>query len=205
MNHIVNLEGKTYWKDSKSNLVPESTVSKLDKFEDHTVRYLVQKAEVYREEGLKLKEEFFREVREFIEFSATEYDTVITGSKGGAALYAFNGEYRIQYSVADRIDFNNRLTIAKQLIDECILGWSGGASDELMAIINRAFNVDKGSINVRNVLSLRTLDIKDEKWLTAMEAISDSIKVIGSSEYIRIHKRDEHGKYKQIVLDFSKL
>lgn len=205
MDHIVNLEGKTYWKDSKSNLVPETTVSELDKFEDQTVRSLVAKAEVYREEGLKLKEDLFKEVREFIELSATEYDTVITGSKGGAALYAFNGEYRIQYSVADRIDFNNRLTIAKQLIDECILGWSGGASDEIMAIINRAFSVDKGSINVRNVLSLRTLDIKDEKWLTAMEAISDSIKVIGSSEYIRIHKRDEHGKYKQIVLDFSKL
>lgn len=203
---IVNLEGKNYWRDPKGNLVPESTVSELDKFEDQTVKKLLVSVETYQEVGKSLKEQMFNEIREFIELSATEYDTVIQGSKGGASLYTFNGEYRIQYSVADQIKFNNRLTIAKQLIDECILSWSGGASDEIMALINRAFSVDKeGAINVRNVLSLRTLDIKDEKWLKAMEAISDSIKVIGSSEYIRIYKKNALGKYEQIVLDFSKL
>ncbi len=206
MNHIVNLEDKAYWKDPKGNLVPESAVKELDKFEDQTVRSLISKAEAYRQEGLKLKEELFKEVREFIELSATEYDTTITGTKGGASLYAFNGEFRIQYSIADHMKFNNRLTIAKQLIDECILSWSGGASDQIMALINKAFSVDKeGSINVRNVLSLRTLDIKDEKWLKAMEAINDSIKIIGSSEYIRIYKKNNLGKYEQIILDFSKL
>lgn len=206
MNHIVNLDGKRYWKDPKGNLVPESAVKELDKFEDQTVRKLVVLAEEYQQAGIEFKEKIFNEVREFIELSATEYDTVIQGSKGGASLYAFNGEYRIQYSVADHINFNNRLAIAKQLIDECILSWSNGASDEIMALINRAFSVDKeGSINVRNVLSLRSLDIKDEKWLKAMDAINDSIKIIGSSEYIRIYKKDELGKYRQIVLDFSKL
>lgn len=206
MNHVVNLDGRKYWKDPKGNLVPDSAVKELDKFEDQTVRNLVSLAEDYQKAGVAFKEKIFNEVREFIELSASEYDTVIQGSKGGASLYAFNGEYRIQYSVADHINFNNRLVIAKQLIDECIIGWSGGASDEIMALINRAFSVDKeGSINVRSVLSLRTLDIKDEKWLKAMEAINDSIKIIGSSEYIRIYKRDEAGKYKQIVLDFSKL
>ena len=51
-------------------------------------------------------------------------------------------------------------------------------------------NADKtGKINTKRVLSLRRLDIKDERWLRAMDAIGDSIQVAGSKSYIRIYKQ----------------
>ncbi|STY90300.1 DUF3164 family protein [Moraxella bovis] len=57
----------------------------------------------------------------------------------------------------------------------------------------------------RRVLSLRSLDINDEKWLQAMDAISDAIQVVSSKEYIRVYERDNDGKYQQITLDFASL
>lgn len=63
----------------------------------------------------------------------------------------------------------------------------------------------EGKINTRRVLSLRSLDINDEKWLQTMDAISDAIQVASSKEYIRFYERDEHGKYQQISLDFANL
>ncbi len=53
------------------------------------------------------------------------------------------------------------------------------------------------------MLSLRSLDINDDKWLRAMEAISDAIQVTDTKEYIRFYERDDDGAYHQISLDFS--
>jgi len=53
------------------------------------------------------------------------------------------------------------------------------------------------------VLSLRSLNITDDKWQKAMQAISDATQVISSKEYMRLYERDEYGKYQQITLDFA--
>jgi hypothetical protein len=38
-----------------------------------------------------------------------------------------------------------------------------------------------------------------------MEAISDSIQISGTKEYVRFYIRDEQGKYQGIPLDFAAL
>ena len=70
--------------------------------------------------------------------------------------------------------------------------------------MNDAFQVDKeGLINTSRVLSLRRLNIKDEDWEKAMEAISDSIQVASTKPYIRFYERDQTGDYKPITLDMA--
>ena len=71
-------------------------------------------------------------------------------------------------------------------------------------LINDAFQVDKaGNINTKRVLGLRRLDIQDERWQQAMQAISDSLQVAGSKEYLRIYLRKGDGSYRQIKLDVA--
>ena len=54
------------------------------------------------------------------------------------------------------------------------------------------------------VLGLRRLDIDDTKWLEAMRAIGDSMKVASTKPYIRFYKRDETtGEYFPINLDVA--
>lgn len=81
------------------------------------------------------------------------------------------------------------------------------ANVNLKAIVQKAFNVNaEGKINVKRVLELRTLKIEDEKWQRAMQALSDSLHIQTSREYIRFYERkDDTGEYELINLDFAKV
>ena len=39
------------------------------------------------------------------------------------------------------------------------------------------------------MLALRRVEIDDERWRSAMQAITDSIRVVGSRQYIRFYRR----------------
>ena len=112
----------------------------------------------------------------------------------------------LKIAVNDNLQFNEKLQIAKQLIDECIKEWATGARPELRALIDNAFAVDKqGNISTARVLGLRRLDISDPKWLKAMQAITDSVQVVSSKTYMRFYERQKDGSYKQIPLDVAAL
>ena len=73
-------------------------------------------------------------------------------------------------------------------------------------MVNDAFQVDKeGKISVSRVLGLRRHAIEDARWQKAMQAISDSIIVTDSKNYIRFYERDSEGKYQAISLDFANI
>jgi len=94
---------------------------------------------------------------------------------------------------------------AKELIDECLRDWTEGARAELRALIADAFRVDQaGKIRTGSVLALRRLDITDERWLRAMQAIGDAVQVVGSKSYVRAYERnDATGQYEAISLDIA--
>jgi hypothetical protein len=73
------------------------------------------------------------------------------------------------------------------------------------ALINDAFNVDKeGKISTGRILSLRRLEIKDEKWQQAMNALSESVRVQCSKSYIRVYERiGDTDQYQPIPLDMA--
>ena len=60
-------------------------------------------------------------------------------------------------------------------------------------------------INSSRILGLRRVDIKDERWQRAMDAISESLQVTGTRAYMRVYERDAHGKYNAIPLDMAAL
>ena len=48
------------------------------------------------------------------------------------------------------------------------------------------------------------VEIADERWKRAMDAIRESMRVIGSREYIRFYRRDRRdGPWKQVILDLA--
>lgn len=105
----------------------------------------------------------------------------------------------------DRIAFDERLQAAKALIDECLADWTEGARPEIHAIINRAFQTEKeGEVNTGAVLALRRLEIDDERWSKAMQAIGEAVQVVGSRSYIRVYERvGDSDQYRPISLDIA--
>ncbi|MDD5031179.1 MAG: DUF3164 family protein, partial [Rhodoferax sp.] len=127
------------------------------------------------------------------------------GTKGNVTLVSYDGRYKLVRQMQDKIVFGEQLMAAKALIDECVHLWAQGANDNIKALVNHAFQTDKeGKINTGRVLSLRRLDIKDDKWQAAMQAIADSMQTASTKPYIRFYKRDDATQeYMPINLDVA--
>lgn len=193
-----------YMKDAKGRMVPLEMIKPIDKARDQLVKEIVGQSLSLAQQIARLKLAALNDVKAFIDLSAEQYGVKLGGKKGNVTLTTFDGEYRLLIAVEDRISFDERLQAAKALIDECIKSWTVGARGEIKVLIDDAFSVDKqGKINTNRVLGLRRLDIVDEKWRRAMEAISDSVTVVESKEYLRIYKRNEDGEYDLVNLDIS--
>jgi hypothetical protein len=191
--------------NAKGHLVPANLVSPLDRTRDTLVREIIAGATAQSKALAAFKTKTFNDIQAFVELSGEQYQVKMGGQKGNLTLHSFDGRYKVQRAVAESITFDERLQVAKQLIDVCITAWAEGARDELRVLVNDAFQVDQeGRVSVSRILSLRRLDIRDEKWLAAMQAIGDAITVTGSKTYIRIYERDDPtGQYRPINLDVA--
>jgi hypothetical protein len=103
------------------------------------------------------------------------------------------------------LEFGPELQAAKAIIDECLIEWASGGDANIQAIVSRAFSVDKqGQINRTELFMLLRVQITDPRWLRAMEAIRDSIRVVGSRTYMRVYERSApDAPWRAIALDMA--
>jgi len=194
-----------YWPDANGNLIPESKVKPIDQLRHQVVTDLCRMAELQAAELGKFKVSAMMEVASFCALSLDQYGVRTGGEKGNITLVSFDGRYKLVRQMQDKIVFGEQLMAAKALIDECVHLWAAGASDNIKVLVNHAFQADKeGKINTARVLGLRRLDIKDDKWLSAMQAIADSMQTASTKPYIRFYKRNALTlEYVPIVLDVA--
>ncbi|UOO82780.1 DUF3164 family protein [Uruburuella testudinis] len=195
-----------YRQDAKGNLVPLANIKEIDLMRDELVMEIVGKAHTVQQQMTAFKADSMADIAAFVQLSADRYDVAVGGKKGNVTLHSFDGQYRVNLSMQDTLVFDEGLLAAKALIDECINEWTEGSRTELKTLINAAFQVDKeGNISTARVLGLRRLAIKDEKWQRAMEALSDSLQVHTSKQFVRVYKRDDAGDYQLVSLDIAKV
>lgn len=195
-------------RNSRGGFDPIEHVKPVDKLRDEMVREIVRESMEASQRLKEMKQRFFETISSFVELSAEQYGVKPRGKKGNIQFLSYDGEYKVMVSVNENIVFDERLQIAKDLIDDCINDWSQDSRSEIRALIQDAFYVGKsGQINHNRILGLRRLDIRDERWQKAMQAISDSIQVSDSKSYVRIYRRDKEDaeKYSMIDLDISAL
>ncbi len=194
-----------YWENATGALVPDANVKEIDKLRDQTVRTIFEKVYEIHDLLKNFKDSSFSDIANFSQISADQYGAKIGGNKGNVQLLSFDGSLKIQRNIAEHIVFDERLQAAKQLIDACLKEWTSDGRDEIKAIINQAFNVDKkGEISTTKILGLKRIEIDHPTWLKAMQAISDSINIAGSKSYLRFYKRnDETGEYVPMSLDLA--
>lgn len=200
---MTTLEG--FMKDAKGRLVPEHLVKPADTLIDQTVRKILGHAETLSARIARFKGHTYDDIATTLDLLAEQYSAKLGGERGNISLSSFDGCVRVQVSVQDRITFGPELEIAKALIYRCIGKWSSGSRPEILALVDDAFQVSQeGKVNREALLRLRRLEIDDADWHEAMRALTDSIRVIGSREYIRIHRRaDPKGKWEQVPLDLA--
>lgn len=186
----IDVGGTPYLRDAKGNLVPVASVKPVDLLMDETVRKILDSARSVSAVVAAFKGEAFESVNELQALIAQNYNATVGGKKGNITLVSFDGCQKVQVQVADLLEFGPELQAAKALIDECLTEWAVGSAVELRALVNRVFSVDKeGQINRAELFMLLRVEIEDERWVRAMEAIRDSIRVIGSRTYVRFYDR----------------
>lgn len=179
------------WIDAKGRKVPDNLVSETDKLKEQTIDKVVDYAVGLSEQIARFKGHTFDDVYTLVDLLKEEYGAKVGGAKGNIDLVSFDGCRKLQISVADHVSFGPELGVAKSLIDEYIEDVIEGASDEIRALVTHAFETDKpGHVNREALFSLRRLDIKHTKWQSAMQAITDSMRVVGSKAYVRTYQRD---------------
>lgn len=187
---VVEVNGKPYLTDPKGTLVPLEAVKAQHRLEDEVVRKIVGYAAPLSAQIARFREHTFDDVDQFVALLEQNYGLKRGGRKGNISLTTFDGLQKVLVKVADQIEFGAELQVAKGLVDECLAEWSAESRTEIRAIVQRAFNVEKGGlINRAELFSLLRLEIEDERWQRAMTAIRESMRVVGSKRYVGIYQR----------------
>jgi hypothetical protein len=193
-----------YMEDAKGHLVPVSSVREIDRTRDGLVRALIAEAKAHSGMLSAFKAAAQEAIDGFVQESAKALKTKLGGVKGNVTLLSFDGRYKVQSANSDYIVFDERLQIAKGLIDKCIRKWSDGANGNLLTLVNSAFDVDQaGNVSASKVLGLKKHDIDDPDWRKAMEAIGQAVTVVASKNYVRFYERQDNGEYRQISLNIA--
>lgn len=202
----VTIDGVERIVDGDGGLIPVSAVKPQHLLEDDLVRQEIGHAVALSEQLSRFLGHFVENLTAYEQLVAERYGARVGGKKGNKTLMTYDGLFKVTVQVADNVVFGPELQIAKSLVDECLTDWTASAGAELQAVIQRAFNTDKeGQINRAALYSLLRLDIADERWKNAMQAIRDAMRVVGSKSYVRFYRRPAaDAAWQAITIDLAK-
>lgn len=193
----------TLMLDAKGRYVPRRLVKDVDIARHDLVLELVSRARTMSEQLAAFRRAADADIDAFVELSAEKYGAKPGRVKGNLSLTSFDGRYRVVRQVQDRLVFDERLQVAKELVDTCIHEWTEGTRPEIRALVEHAFQTDRaGKVSTERVLGLRRLEIDSPRWAEAMTAIADSVQVATSKAYLRFYERIGDA-YRPINLDLS--
>ena len=203
----VEIGGEVYLRDAKGRLTPENLVRPQDLLQDEMVRKVIGYAEELSARIARFRGHSVDDIAAFDALLAQEYGGHARPSvKGNRTYLSYDGCCKVQVQIAERIAFGPELQVARDLVEECLGDWSKDSRDEIRTVVGHAFQVDKeGEISRSAIYSLLRLDIDDERWKRAMEAIRDAMRVIGSKTYIRCYRRsDPDAGWQPVTIDLAK-
>lgn len=197
------IEGKVFYEDSKGGWIPEEAIKEIDLLRDQTVTKIAERTKQLQEQMIAVKRQCIMDIEEFLKIAFEDHKVHFGGEKGNLTLSSFDGKYRVQLATSDVQEFTEGIHAAKQLIDECLSEWTKDSNANLKAVVTKAFKMNQGRMDVKRILELRSLKVNDYRWDKAMDIINDSLRVISTREYFRMHQRDDSGRYAQMDLDLS--
>lgn len=202
------IDGKLFWINHQGGYDRDELVKGKDKLEDQAVRKVIKFARQLSDQIARFRAHTMADLAALDELVAEKYGFVKKGArgKGNRTYMSYDGNMRVTVQVAEFMDFGPELQVAKGLIDECLIEWSSDSRAEIQTIITRAFNTDQeGQVSRTEVLKLLRLDITDERWQRAMDAIRDAQRPRSTKEYVRFAVREHReAPWVSISIDLAK-
>jgi len=196
-----------YWIDAGGNAIPPKYIKDIDKRRDALVTKLYAGALKLNGSMVSFRAQLDDMVTAYIAELAKNVDIPATW-KGNLTLTGFSVTLQVEIDVKDYITFDERLNIAKSLIDKYLIKKCDEAGcDALRSVIHEAFNMDKkGKINRYMLRRLMRTNIKDQDWVTAMEMIRDAEQAVSSKQYVMFRYRaNTQADWQTLSLNFASL
>lgn len=190
--------------DVKGDLIPVSYLDKNVVKEHDLVEFLLSEANTLNCLLSEFKARSTKAICKHLSDTAEKYGEKW---KGNALLYNYSRDKAVEYSIANFMDFDNKLEIAKTKIYNCIERWTEGINENVTTLVKAAFDTDKrGLVDTKRILGLTRLKLKDPEWKEAMEIIRDSITLSTTKKYINFRIREAEDKaFKTVTLNYSSL
>lgn len=200
------IDGITYYKDSKGAWVPSEQVKDTDKLRDQMVNTIADKLMELRTHMIRVKADILEDIAAFMETMADEYGVKLGGLKGNLSFSSYDGNIKLQYYCNDYLTFNEGIHVAKSLIDEYLADATKDASPAIRQIVQAAFNMRQGRMDVKAILKLRDIKENDPRWVKAMQIIDESKQWNSGRRSLRFYVKNKSTNGMDLVpLDFSLL
>lgn len=196
---------KTYYKKANGTLVPEDQVKDSDRLRDQFVLEAAEKIMDIRTQMIRVKAEILDDIEAFMQTMSESYGVKLGGEKGNLSFTSFDGRVQLKYYRNDYLTFNEGIHIAKKLIDEFLEDITKDSSRSIKQIVNSAFNLKQGRMDVKAILKLREINETDPRWVKAMQIIDESKQWNEGSRALRLYIRGKTGEMELVPMDFTSL
>lgn len=191
-----------FWINGRGEAVHKDMIKANEQLRDELVERFIEAAKNLSGLISVFKTEVNEQVDGYFNLLLQNYnlDEKAKSKKGNLALENFSSTAKIEIRVSELLTFDEKLQVAKMKIDEYLKEATKDASVEIQTLIMKAFEVDKkGNIDSKKIFALKSYDIRDPRWLEAMEIIDESKQVSSTKSYIRFYVRDNTDQDWQIV------
>lgn len=203
------IDDKGCWLNGKGEFVHPDLIRIDEQLKDGMVESILDGVCETNKALQSFKDKINQEIESYLDLLLEKYnlDARSNAKKGNYTFENYSKTLKIQIQMAEKINFNEKLNIAKAKIDEYLNDIVKDSSEDIKVLINKAFEVDKkGNLDSKKILSLRSYDIKDPRWQEAMEIIAESVEIVGVKPYIRFYKREKAtDSWTNVSLDFASI
>ena len=204
---MATIDDRGHWRNKDNKLVHPDMVPVDKQLEDELVVDLIGGALNTQKQLEVFKTKAFEDCYAFNDLLRQKYDMErITSKTGAVTLKNFDGTMEVQIQVAKLITFDQKLTLAKEKIDEYLDEKTEHADAEIRTLITRVFDVKNGKVDAKQIMSLKQYPITHPKWKEAMNMIDEATEIAGTKSYIRFKHRANgqiDGRMETILLDIA--
>lgn len=201
---MIEVGGINYYQRADGSLVPEHMIKDEDKLKDSLVCDLASKILNLRSQMDVLKKSVMDDMDSYISVMAEKYGAKVETECGSFTLTSFDGRYKLKIETNDYCRYNEKVHIAKKLIDEYLEESMKDASDAVRAIVSAAFQLRQGRFDAKAIGRLRQLAISDEKWIKAMDILDDARETVTTGRSLRLYiKSGADAGYSLVNMNFS--
>lgn len=199
---MANKDERGFWINGRGEPVHKDMIKANEQLKDELVERLIHGAKNLSGFILGFKTGVNEEVDSYFSLLLQNYglDEKAKSKKGNLSLENFSSTAKIEIRVSELLTFDEKLQVAKMKLDEFLKDETKDSTPIVQTLIMKAFEVDKkGHVDSKKIFALKSYEIRDPRWLEAMEIIDESKQVSSTKSYIRFYTRESTDQDWQIV------